>query len=142
MGQYLQEISVRGQKAQQITDDAVADMTSFIAQGKKTQARKILTLAAKELRILKQEITQISADSKIDAQTARAKINKRGRTVSMFLGRDKFGNAVRGGLSQGRVNSRTNLAQEQNMVYTESRNAQRFIDQCLLHLEREKLKLM
>lgn len=141
MEQYLQTIALRGQQAQQLTDDALRDAQYLLAQGKKNQALKTLDIAMRQLRIIKQEITQISSDARIEAQSARAHINSRGRTVAIFLGRGKWGNAIRSGISQGRANSRTNLAQEQSMVTTESRNAQLFIDQCIVYLDKEKLRL-
>lgn len=88
MEQYLQAITIRGQQAQQFTDDALRDSQYLLAQGKKSQARKTLDIAM-QLRVIKQEVTQISADARIDAQSARAQINSRGRTATMFLGHGK-----------------------------------------------------
>lgn len=42
MEQYLQAITIRGQQAQQFTDDALRDSQYLLAQGKKSQARKTL----------------------------------------------------------------------------------------------------
>lgn len=89
MEQYLQAVTIRGQQAQQFTDDALRDSQYLLAQGKKSQARKTLDIAMQQLRVIKQEVTQISADARIDAQSARAQINSRGRTATMFLGHGK-----------------------------------------------------
>ncbi len=106
----------------------------YIDADKKTDAKKMLTNAQKELRALKAEVVAEEREVRAQFAEARLKVNEQGQMVGLFMNSKN-----RGRLARGRAASKRSLAQQKQDALEDYRQTKAALDRSILQLDRMKL---
>lgn len=131
-------------QAEQCTVDALDAARTALRDGDaavRRRARAQMSVALKELRMYKTQMTQVQRQVSMDARQARVDINQRGRKASMLVGRGTFGNAFRGSLERGRQRKRLDLRQQEGGFRTLVEDLRMELERMMIEVEKARADL-